>query len=230
MAHAYVSKILGLWATNDINTLSGLHSASVIAYARPFTPAQTKDGKVVYASTALKKAPGFDRELHSHLLDLRNQLIAHADYDLLASTMYLQTIGDEMLPIELGINVKSMFGIEKRTLAERYQAHFQACLEVIEEMLNRELKQVVDQAKKYPEEFKATHNVPISTSEYKITTEDKEFPGPTGPASQVTEPPFPEGLSGYRYLTLQHKLPLIKSGTYTIYANGVPQEITFTVN
>jgi hypothetical protein len=178
----------------------------------------------------LDQAPRFDHELHLHLLDLRNRLIAHADYDLLASTMYLQIIGDERLPIAMGVNVKSMHGIESRSLAERYQAHFLACMESIEETLNRELREVATQAQKYPTEFDATHNVPPAILEAKFTTELQEFPGPTGAASNVAEPSFPEGLSGYRYLTLQHRLALIGSGTYTIHESGVPKEVTFEVN
>ena len=230
MAHECISEILARWATNDGVTAAGLHSASVIAYARPFTPAPTKVGKVTYAVSALKKAPGFDHELHSHLMVLRNRLIAHADYGLLASTMYLQTIGDEKLPVEMGINVKSMFGFEARSLAERYQTHFVACMTSIEETLNRELREVATQAQKYPEEFHATHNVPIAMSELEPTRELKDFPGPTGPAGDVAEPSFPEGLSGYRYRTLQHQLALIESGTYTIHEPGEPKEVTFTVD
>ncbi|HYM37480.1 MAG TPA: hypothetical protein VES96_03665 [Nitrospiraceae bacterium] len=230
MAHEYMSKMFGCWATNDIITMAGLHSASVVAYARPFMSALTKDGKVVYPVSALKKAARFDRDLHLHLLSLRNQLITHADYNLLASTMYLQAIGDERLPIEIGITVKGMFGIETRALAERYQVHFLICMTAIEEALNQELQAVSLQAQKHPVEFNATHNVPVSTSEWKITTEDNEFPGPTGPASGVEEPTFPEELSGYRYLTLRHKFALIKSGKYKIHVNGVPREVAFTVD
>ena len=230
MAHECVSEILTHWATNDGVTATGLHSASVIAYARPFTKAQTKFGNVAYPVSVLKKAPGFDRELHLHLMDLRNRLIAHADYGLLASTMYLQLIGDEKLPVAMGVNVKSMLGFEARSLAQRYQAHFVACMTSIEERLNRELREVATEAQKYPAEFHATHNVPVAMSELKPTTELTDFPGPTGPAGDVAEPSFPEGLSGYRYRTLQHQLPLIESGTYTIHERGSPKEVTFTVD
>lgn len=229
MAHEHISAILAGWETNTIPTLAGLHSASVIAYARPFTPALTKEGKVAYPTSVLKKAPRFDHELHLHLLDLRNRLIAHADYDLLASTMYLQIVGDEKLPIAMGVNVKSMHGIEARSLAERYQVHFLACMESIEETLNRELRDLATQAQKHPEEFDATHNVPAAMLGAKLTTELQEFPGPTGPTSDVAEPSFPEGLSGYRYLTLRHEVALIVSGTYTIHESGVPKEVTFEV-
>jgi hypothetical protein len=144
--------------------------------------------------------------------------------------MYLQTLGDEMLPVAMGVNVKSMVGIEARSLAERYQAHFMACMTSIEETLNRELKEIAAHAQKFPAEFHASHNLPVAMSEWQPTTQFADFPGPTGAASDVAEPSFPEGLSGYRYLTLQHQLALIESGTYTIYEGGVPKEVTFTVD
>lgn len=230
MADDCMSAILTRWDSNDFPTAAGLHLASVIAYARPFTSALTKYGKVVYGISSLKKASGFDSELHSHILQLRNQLLAHSDYSLLASTMYLQTIGDEQLHIAMGVNVKIMFGLESKSLAERYRVHFHSCISSIEETLSQELKEVAKQAQQYPDEFNATHNVPVDTSEAKLSADLKDFPGPTGPASHVTEPSIPEGLSGYRYLTLQHKIALISSGSYTIHKDGVPMEVTFSVD
>lgn len=229
-ADTSISTILARWTTEDVAILASLHSATVIAYAQPFTPARTKVGKVSYGESALKKAPGFDRDLHSHLLTLRNQLIAHSDYDFFPSTMYLQTVGDEMLPVAMGVNVKSMFGIEARSLAERYQVHFRSCMKSIEETLNQELREIARQARNYPTEFNASHNVPISTSEANLATEFLDFPGPTGPSSHVSEPSFPEGLRGYRYVTLQHLLALIGSGKHTIHDHGIQKEVTFEVD
>ncbi len=83
MAHDYMNVILGNFENCHSLVASGLHSASVIAYGRPFTPTKTKIGKVAYNIAALKRVEGFDRQLHAHLLEIRNRLIAHADYDVL---------------------------------------------------------------------------------------------------------------------------------------------------
>jgi hypothetical protein len=230
LAHEYISTLLTRWTSNEVHSLAGLHAASVIAYARPFTAAFTKEGKLKYPVSALRKTPGFDHELHSHLLDLRNNLIAHGDYDLLPSTMYLQTVGDEKLPVAMGVNVKCIVGIEARPLAERYQAHFRTCLTVIEEMLNRDLREIAARAQTHPEEFHATHNIPAAILEVKPTIELADFPGPVGAAGDVAEPSFSERLSGYKYLTVRHELALIESGTYSIHDRGVPIDVTFEVN
>jgi hypothetical protein len=97
--------ILRDWSSQSAESNSALHSSCVIAYARPFTYAASKNGKVTYSTKGLMAASGFDKELHVHILDLRNQIIAHGDYGIFPATMYLQTAGDEQLPLRLGINV-----------------------------------------------------------------------------------------------------------------------------
>lgn len=228
-SHENILRILDRWGREDPAVLAALHSAAVTAYARPFTGAETRFGKVKYQESSLKGAMGFDRELHTHLLNLRNKMIAHADYDVLASTMYVQTVGDEQLPLSIGINVKVIFGIESRELADRYLAHFGACMTAIETTLNQELNELAAEAKKYPLEFGATHNLPVASSKMTINGEDQVLPGPTGQAAGVAEPQFAETLAGYSYMTLQHERPLIQSGTYTIHENGIPKEIVFAV-
>lgn len=216
LAHDYMTRVLDLWASADAAILGALHSASIVAYARPFTSAATKHGKVTYGAAGLKKVSGFDRQLHEHLLMLRNQLIAHADYAYFPSTMYLQNVGDEQLPVAIGINVKIMVGLRSRSLAERYRSHFLACMTAIEAALNRDLKELVAQAKEHPAEFDTTHNLPTATAEWSVTPEFSTLPPPAGPAGGVDEPTFPE-TGDYVYLTLQHQMPLINSGTYMIH-------------
>ena len=82
----------------------------------------------------------------------------------------------------------------------------------------------------HPDAFKATSNIPVETEVVRATSETTDFPKPKGPASGVAEPKFPSELSGYRYLLLTHEVPLIKSGTYSITADGKPVEITFDVS
>src|SRR5271169_5684192 len=72
MARDSAIAILQHWQFQSPESNSALHSSCVIAYARPFTSAATKSGKVTYPTRALMAAPGFDKELHVHILDLRN--------------------------------------------------------------------------------------------------------------------------------------------------------------
>jgi len=197
----------------------------VIAYGRPFTPTKTKIGKVAYNIAALKRVEGFDRQLHAHLLEIRNRLIAHADYDVLLSTMYLQTIGDEKLPVRAGLNVKTVYGISSRALGERYQNHFRVCLSSIEKTLDQEFRELAVHAKKYPAVFQATTNLPEAVQEWTSVTEIADLPGPNGPAAGVAEPSFPDGLKEYGYLMIRHTLSLLEPGTHTFHTDGVPHHV-----
>jgi hypothetical protein len=144
--------------------------------------------------------------------------------------MYQQLVGDERFPLAFGLNVKAMGGIEDRPLAERYRSHLAACKAAIEALLNRTCQELAAHAEKYPEVFRKTNNLPEVTHQVDLSR-DREFrPGPIGPASEVEKPNFPDGLTGYRYFTLRHQIALIGSGTYNIHLNGVPTEITLTVD
>jgi len=150
LAHDSIATLLRGWETTDSVTKVALHASCVVAYARPFTSARTKSGNISYPIKGLKKVDGFDSELHVHLLDLRHRIIAHGDYDLFPSSMYLQTIGDERLPVRLGLNVKAMAGIHARELAERYQKHLSICIAAIESALNQDCTELAEQARLYP--------------------------------------------------------------------------------
>jgi len=173
-------------------------------------------------------ASGFDKELHIHILDLRNRIIAHGDYGIFPSTMYLQTVGDEQFPLSLGVNVKGIFGIESHDLASRYEKHLSICDKSLEKILNDECNELAAEARLHRPEFQSTHNIPMIKEEFKLGSEFDNLPRPTGPAGVVENPVFPEGLSGYRYVTLMHQISLMESGTYTVTEDGVAKEIIIT--
>jgi hypothetical protein len=224
-----VAAILQHWGLQSAEYNSALHSSCVISYARLFTNASTKNGNIKYPTKRLIASPGFDRGLHIHVMDLRNRLVAHADYSVFPSTMYLQAVGDERIPLTLGINVKGLFGIESHDLAVRYEKHFSTCHKAVEQMLNLECDELASQARLFPAEFHKTNNIPDAETKTTLDRNLREIPRPTGPAASVENPAFAEGLSGYRYITLTHQVPLIKSGKYVVTEAGIAQEITFHV-
>jgi hypothetical protein len=229
MARNSANAILQQWTSQSAENNSALHSSCVIAYARPFTNAATKNGNIQYPTKNLMRASGFDKELHFHILDLRHRLIAHSDYGIFPSTMYLQTIGDDRLPVTLGINVKGIFGIESHDLALRYARHLSICAMVVEQLLNIECNELALEARIHPAEFHKTHNIPEAKDERIILdSQFKDIPPPTGPAAGVDNPAFPEAPSGYRYITLTHQISLVESGKYTVTVDGVEEEITLS--
>jgi hypothetical protein len=229
MARANATEILHNWNSQSAEIKGALHAACIISYARPFSHSAVKTGKITYPTRRLMSATGFDKDLHKHLMDLRNQIIAHGDYGVFPSTMYLQTIGDTRFPVTLGINVKSMCGIESRDLALRYERHLSICNDELERILNLECAELTSEAKCHPDAFNKTHNIPeVCEGATPLDSDFRNLPGPTGPAAIVANPSFPEGLSDYSYITLTHQVPLIESGEYLITVDGVEKKITFS--
>jgi hypothetical protein len=230
-AHQYISKLIENEDSLDEIMSSALHSASVIAYARPFTSAKTNTGSVQYPVKQLKEEPGFDLELHEHLIKLRNRIVAHSDYSMLRSTMYLQAVGDlQELPVSLGINVKRLRGIESRELANRYNRHFAACIAQIAKTFDSEFNELARHVRVNPKYFEDTQNLPLQRTEHGAIPSLTPMPRPHGPSGDVEEPEFPDGLSGYKYEKLTHQRALVKSGTYKVLVNGILQEYTFKID
>jgi hypothetical protein len=227
-AHRYVTKILKNWGKLDADLASALHASSVVAYAKPFSRTETNksgDKKFQYPIRDLKREPEFDQELHSHLITMRNELIAHGDYMVLPSTMFFRSIGDNhQLPVAVGINIKRLMGIERRGLAERYAKHFSTCVNRISRQLTNEFAGLARHLRDNPGDFISTANLPVGRE----VPESKSF-RPTGPAGNVKEPDFPPSLAGYKYELSTYQRVLIKSGTYRVLINGVWKEATFEV-
>ena len=57
--------------------ISALFHYAIIKYARPFKETDTSWGRVRYKTKELRSEHGFDEKIHNHLIDLRDQLIAH---------------------------------------------------------------------------------------------------------------------------------------------------------
>jgi hypothetical protein len=228
MAHDAICKLLHSWASADATVNYSLHFTAVTLYARPFLPTATSSGKVQYPIKDLKETPGFDQELHQHIIDVRNTLVAHRDYGVSHSTMYLKSLGDEEMPVALGANVKVLAGIDERPLAERYERHFCVCRSVVEEILTREMKNLGEEAFRRPAAFNATTNLPVDRARVEISTSDQILPGPSGPANGVEDPGSAAEICGYRYVTLTHQTPLVKSGAVKLHFDGALQDVTFT--
>lgn len=227
-ALASIQELIESWSSVSVAARCALHSSSIIMYARPFTVAKTRTGKIIFASKSLSNEPGFDSELHKHILKLRDEIVAHSDYEHFPSTMYLQTVGDGALPVSLGAKVKTMSGISSLELAGRYKSHFLAAALGMENLLGKEFKSLVDQIKREPQEFLKTQNIPTSTK--LVAAGEVTDAQPSGPVSVVAQPAFSPGLDGYSYVQLTHQVALLDSGKYQILSDGVPSEITFDVD
>jgi hypothetical protein len=116
-----------------------------------------------------------------------------------------------------------MCGIESRDLAVRYEKHLSICDDRIEELLNIECNELAEEAKRHPSAFDATHNIPEVRQDVAISSSEMAaFPVPTGQAGTVNNPSFPEGLSGYNYITLSHEYARLAARCHEV--RGVARE------
>lgn len=230
-SHDYALRLFSEWGRHDPIILSALHSATVMAYSRPFSQSKTSQGSREFPVKDLKRvAPNFDDEMHRHILRLRNQIIAHSDYSWLRSTMFYQAIGDGgSLPVELGINVKRIRGIEDRALSERYLEHVASCVMRLSTIFDEEFNNLARQVRDDPSLFGLTANIPTEISRDGPNPNLTALPPPKGAASNVEEPDFSDKIGGYRFEMLTHKRALVRSGTYLVLVNGTPQEFTFVI-
>ena len=132
LALANVRRLLEGWTTLDAVVQSALHARAVISYAEPFVHEPW-----AYQTKELKSVPGFDAEVHDHLLELRNKLIAHSDEEFSEGTLIAlfadidvklddgRTFKDHLFS---GLNVRTtaLDGVHSRDLTERYEGHIQA--------------------------------------------------------------------------------------------------------
>jgi hypothetical protein len=228
LAHAYARTQLDHGDSLTPAILSALHSSSVIAYCRPFSTANTKRGKTWYPVRDLKREREFDTRLHDHLLTLRNKIVAHSDYDLLRSTMYFYVAGNsDELPIGVGMNVKRLMGIGSVPLLERYVKHFAMCQRRISETFDSEFNALCRMVRDDPSLFAPT--LPREKIEGGTEQVLEPLPRPSGAAGDVREPDFPAEFDGYRYERLSHQRALIKTGTYSVKADGNDSDLFFEI-
>jgi hypothetical protein len=74
-------------------------------------------------------------------------------------------------------------------------------------------------------EFDQTHNLPDVRAEVTFGPTDVAIRRPSGPAGEVVEPSYPDGLSDYRYVQLTHEITLLEGLLKTVSDDGSPVEL-----
>ena len=74
-------RLLTLNEAEDHILLSSVFCFAVIKYAKSFIDNETSFGNIRYPIKHLKKIENFSLEIHKHLLELRNTLVAHDDFE-----------------------------------------------------------------------------------------------------------------------------------------------------
>jgi hypothetical protein len=197
---------------DDVLKSALLHSA-VIHYTRPF------NSKRDYGGNKLKQHAGFDRELHDHLFDLRNSLVAHHDNDVLRAW-----VGHQYYDLTLSAAhytgmiatcavAKALHTIQDRSVAERYASHITACVTFFQRKAEDAVAAIHKMALRFPEAAEANTGSgagePVPVKQQVTTTQvpsmiylgSSRIPEPQFPMPQF---PMPQGSYLYRTVAATH--------------------------
>jgi hypothetical protein len=131
-AHLFTKKLVDEWDTLDEVLRASLFQSAVTVYARPFVDNRSSTGRNRrFSISGLKNAPGFHRDLHDHVVDLRRTLIAHHDMSVVKAQLSHMTVtndedqkqGKPPLTVQTEGKVKALHAIARKEIAEQYLKH-----------------------------------------------------------------------------------------------------------
>jgi hypothetical protein len=131
---------------HDTLLISSIFHYGIIKYSKPFSQTNYKDGqKVIYPIKAIKNAPNFSMTTHEHLLELRDTLVAHDDFDQIGPRLLLATFVPNgttfSIPTELKFANKCILFPNSTEETEQVYQHTRAVLSAVEEKLMNDLNE-----------------------------------------------------------------------------------------
>lgn len=132
-----------LFTHRDDIGLSSLFSFGVIKYAKMFIESSTAFGKRTYPIRHLKIEPNFSTEMHKHLVEIRNTLIAHDDFEsvepkILQGCMGLND-GAIIIPVMIGVSNLCISYPEDLATINKMKCHVAAALQAAMKKLDQDL-------------------------------------------------------------------------------------------
>lgn len=129
--HAFDRFVL-LVPTGDHILLSSVFCFAVVKYAKPFIETATPFGKTRYPVRHLKNETGFDNAMHTHLVELRNTLVAHDDLEsieprVLQFCLSVNSSGF-CVPVSVAVSNKCLAYPINSESALKLKIHVEACV------------------------------------------------------------------------------------------------------
>jgi len=110
-AAAGLHRIRTMYGPRDPVVISSLFQAAIIRYGRPFTETRIDGSKARYPLKRIKQAEGFSVSMHDHLLNIRDTLIAHDDFDQITPRVLvfgLTATDGLFVPLSVGLSNKCL--------------------------------------------------------------------------------------------------------------------------
>lgn len=149
-------RFTGLIPAGDHILLSSVFCFAVVKYAKPFLDTVTSFGKARFPVRQLKNVDGFSNEIHSHLVELRNTLVAHDDLESIEPRIlqFCMRINgtDFTIPMSVAVSNKCLAYPVDSGSVHKLRVHVAACVQGALDKINSDLAKIRDAALKHPEQ------------------------------------------------------------------------------
>jgi hypothetical protein len=201
------SKLVTLGPDSDADLQAALHGMGVISYARPFVADRA------FSKRLISSQPGFRGDIHDHLIELRNKLVAHSDAEFADGRLFVGMLNLKVdssrasLPTGAVVMIRNLHTLGDFELAKAYLTHSQAALQASRDTIYGALEEYARASVDYPEADDAFAK-PANAG---IVVDGPEFPLPLAggtveipgvslnPEQLLSLPPLKFGSDGYLY-------------------------------
>lgn len=178
-----------------------------VSYAKPFVNAKNSDGGVVrYPIAPLKRAEGFLPEMHAHLLEIRNTLVAHDDFTYIEPRIIMANLNDPRsgakIPISITVTNKCISYPSEFDDVKKMKGHVAATLTAIRDKLEDDLGRLRRMAIAYPDEAEEARKYARNHDRFDVPADGYRLNVPefsAEPWLNVPEPDFSSVHKGFRY-------------------------------
>jgi hypothetical protein len=232
------AKLVALGANGDEVLRESLHTAGVIHYGRPFSANRVGDVKYSFPKTIIKSQPGYEEDVHQHLVDLRNKLVAHSDRDFADGNLFKRrwmfTVESETFEALAGaaILAKTINTLQDMVLAEKFLTHVKAAAEATDASLRKRLEEFTKVGQEFYDELKIgcpdALQAPILMARVELSPTDPKVTVPRNvlnPHAVLKQPPLTIGKDGYTYRSVGLEVDVSSTVTWQD-PNGVEHSVT----
>lgn len=149
-------RFVALMPTGDQVLLSSVFCFAVVKYAKPFIETGTPFGKTRYPVRHLKTENGFDNATHTHLLELRNTLVAHDDLESIEPRIlqfcFSVNPSGFCIPVSVAVSNKCLAYPVNAESTLKLKMHVEACAQGALNKIYSDLARIRDVALKHPEQ------------------------------------------------------------------------------
>lgn len=153
--HAF-DRLIALIPSGDHILLSSVFCFAVVKYAKPFIETETPFGKTRYPVRHLKTEKGFDNAMHTHLVELRNTLVAHDDLESIEPRIlqFFLSVNPSgfCIPVSVAVSNKCLAYPINSESTLKLKTHVEACTKGALNKIHSDLARIRYAALKHPEQ------------------------------------------------------------------------------